>query len=118
MIERQRMSLADRCLDKMSSDIRRDMESFERMRQEAMRQAEEKHQREVGQAEDIRRLAEDSKAARMSASASERKSNIAIIIAIASVLIAIAAIAVAHYDSNQTTKSIVSAIQELKGVSK
>ena len=107
MMERQRMSLADRCLDKMSSDIRRDMESIECMRQEAMRQAE-----------DIRRLAEDSKAARMSASASERKSNIAIIIAIASVLIAIAAIAVAHYDSNQTTKSIVSAIQELKGVSK
>ena len=112
------MSEALRAFEIMNSKVEAAQAAAESMMQWEAQQKAEQYQREVGQAEDIRRLAEDSKAARMSASASERKSNIAIIIAIASVLIAIAAIAVAHYDSNQTTKSIVSAIQELKGVSK
>lgn len=109
------MSLAMDAIEQMSAKMRAAQEAAASMAAWEAKQAAEKHQREVDAAENIRRLAEDSRLARECAAASDRKSKIAIWIAVVSMAMTIVAICVAHNDSEQTTKAIVDSIQSLKG---
>jgi len=107
---------ADFALRDMSEKIAAVNEAARSAMEWEAQMAAEKHQREVESAENIRRLAEDSRLARESAAASDKKSKIAIWIAVLSMAMTIVAICVAHHDSEQTTKAIVDSIQSLKGV--
>lgn len=73
--------------------------------------AAENMARDLERTENLRQMAEDSRLARDNAKASDRKSNLAIIIAIVSMALTILAIVMAHLDSNATTKAIVEAIR-------